>query len=130
VGDPYTIKNLTDVEDSAAKFGHGDVGEARFINDELETEQTGLSHHKLNPNARQAFGHRHEDVEEVYVVLAGAGQVKLDDEIVDVNPRDAIRVEPSVVRAFQAGPDGLEVLAFSPQRKDDRGEVLPDWWSD
>jgi mannose-6-phosphate isomerase-like protein (cupin superfamily) len=67
---------------------------------------------------------------EVYAVIAGAGQVKLDDEIVDLKTLDVVRVDPQVVRAFQAGPEGLEVIAFSPRRKDDRGEVLPDWWSD
>jgi mannose-6-phosphate isomerase-like protein (cupin superfamily) len=126
----YKIKNLADVEDSAAKFGFGHVGEARFPNTELEGEQVGLSEHRLNPNARQAFGHRHESTEEVYVVVEGSGRVRLDDEIVDVSARDAIRVGPDVVRAFEAGPDGLAVIAFSARNPDDRGEMLNDWWTD
>jgi mannose-6-phosphate isomerase-like protein (cupin superfamily) len=127
---PYTIRNVRDVEDSAEKFGFGHVGEARFANEYLDTEQVGMSHHKVNADARQAFGHRHEDVEEVYFVVAGSGRVKLDDDIVDVSERDAIRVSPQVVRCFEAGPDGLELIAFSPRRGDDRGEMLPDWWTD
>jgi mannose-6-phosphate isomerase-like protein (cupin superfamily) len=126
----YTIKSLDEVEDSAAKFGFGHLGEARFANAALETEQTGLSNHRLKPNARQAFGHRHDEAEEVYVVIRGSGRAKLDDEIVEVSERDAIRVSPGVVRAFEAGPDGLELIAFGPRRPDDRGEMLPDWWSD
>jgi hypothetical protein len=54
----------------------------------------------------------------------------LDDEIVDVSARDAIRVGPDVVRAFEAGPDGLAVIAFSARNPDDRGEMLNDWWTD
>jgi mannose-6-phosphate isomerase-like protein (cupin superfamily) len=127
---PYTIKNVDEVEDSAAKFGFGHVGEARFANEDLETEQTGMSHHKVRPNTRQAFGHKHEEVEEVYFVVSGSGRIKLDDDIIELNERDAVRISPQVVRCLEGGPEGIEVLAFSPRRKDDRGEVLPDWWSD
>ena len=127
---PYTKKSVKEVEDSAAKFGFGDLGEARFANDDLETEQTGVSHHRVNPNTRQAFGHKHEDVEEVYFVVSGSGRIKLDDEIVEIEESDAIRISPDVVRCLEGGPDGIEVLAFSPRRTDDRGEMLPDWWSD
>jgi mannose-6-phosphate isomerase-like protein (cupin superfamily) len=130
MSDSYTKTNFSEVEDSAAKFGFGHVGEARFANDDLETEQTGVSHHKVKPNSRQAFAHRHADVEEVYFVVSGSGRIKLDDEIVEITELDAIRIAPDVVRCLEGGPDGVEVLAFSPRRKDDRGEMLPDWWSD
>jgi mannose-6-phosphate isomerase-like protein (cupin superfamily) len=128
--DPYTIKNLEQVEDAAAKYGFGEAGEARFANSDLETEQAGLSHHRVKPNLRQAFAHHHEEVEEVYVVIAGSGRIKLDDEIVEISTYDAIRISPTVVRQLEAGPDGLEVLAFSPRRADDRGKMLTDWWTD
>jgi mannose-6-phosphate isomerase-like protein (cupin superfamily) len=127
---PYTIKNLSEVEDSAAKFGFGHVGEARFPNDDLDNEQTGLSHHRVKPNSRQAFGHKHDEVEEVYFVVSGTGRIKLDDEIVEIKELDAIRISPQVVRCLEGGPEGVEVLAVSPRRKDDPGEVLPDWWQD
>ena len=126
---PYTVKKLTDVEDSAAKFGVGEVQEARFANDDLDAEHTGVSHHRLNPDRRQAFGHKHDNAEEVYVVIAGSGRVKLDDDIVDIERLDAIRVAPGVVRAFEAGPEGMEMLAVGP-RHDGDGEVLQGWWAD
>src|SRR5919199_4462563 len=96
----YTLRNLSDVEDSAVRFGVGDVQEARFANDDLEVEQTGLSYHRLRPGKRQGFGHRHDEAEEVYVVLSGSGRVKLDDEIVELAPLDAIRLAPEVTRSF------------------------------
>jgi len=65
----------------------------------------------------------------VYVVLRGSGQAKLDDQLVELRTLDAIRVAPGVTRAFQAGRDGLELLAFGP-RHDGDGDVLPGWWSD
>ena len=126
---PFTLKNLAEVDDSAPKFGYAEVQEARFAKDELEAEQTGVSYQRVKPGKRQAFAHRHERAEEVYVVLSGSGQAKLDDQLVELRRLDAIRVAPGVTRAFQAGPDGLELLAFGP-RHDGDGDVLPGWWSD
>ncbi|MFL5819812.1 MAG: cupin domain-containing protein [Solirubrobacteraceae bacterium] len=126
---PYTLKKLTEVEDSAPRFGLAEVQETRFANDDLEVERTGLSYHRLNPGKRQGFGHRHEEAEEVYVVLSGSARVKLDEEILEVEALDAIRVAPPVIRAFEAGPDGLELLAFGPRHTGD-GEVIRDWWTD
>jgi len=105
------------------------MGEARFAKGDLETEQTGASYHRLNANTRQPFGHKHEKAEEIYVVVSGSGRLKLDEDIVDVKELDAIRVSPTVTRAFEAGPDGLEVIAFG-ARHDGDGEVIPGWWSD
>ena len=126
---PYTLKKLTDVDDSATKFGYGDVQEARFATRDLEAEHTGVSHHRVKPGKRQGFAHKHENAEEVYVVLAGSGRVKLDDEIVDIEALDAIRVSPGVTRQFEAGPDGIELIACGPRHEGD-GELLPGWWAD
>jgi mannose-6-phosphate isomerase-like protein (cupin superfamily) len=126
---PFTHKKLTDVKDSAPEFGMEDVQEARFAKGDLEAEETGVSHHRLKPEQRTPFGHRHEQAEEVYIVIAGSGRLKLDDEIIEVERLDAIRVSPEVVRAFEAGPEGIEVLAVG-ARHDGDGEVIPGWWSD
>lgn len=126
---PYTVMRLTDVKDSAQQFGVGGDMEARFAKDELDAERTGLSHHRLKPTKRQPFGHKHDQAEEIYVVLGGSGRVKLDDDVVEVEPLDAIRVAPGVIRAFEAGPGGLEVLAVG-ARHDGDGEIVADWWTD
>ena len=125
----YTLKKLADVEDSAVRFGINEVQEARFATNDLEAEHTGVSYHRVKPGKRQAFAHKHENAEEVYVVLAGSGRVKLDDEIVAIEPLDAIRVAPEVIRIFEGGSEGLEILAFGPRHKGD-GVVLNDWWTD
>jgi mannose-6-phosphate isomerase-like protein (cupin superfamily) len=126
---PYTLKNLAEIEDSAPKSGFGDVQEARFAKDALDTEATGFSYHRVKAQQRQPFAHRHERAEEVYVVLAGSGRVKLDDEVIELRALDAIRVAPEVTRAFEAGPSGLDVLAFGPRREGD-GEIVMGWWTD
>ena len=115
----YTIKNLRDVEDMAASQGFGEVQEARFAHGDLDSEQSGISLQKVKPGKRHAFAHRHKDAEEIYVVIAGSGRVKLDDEVKEVKELDAIRIAPSVTRAFEADDDGLEILAFSPRAQGD-----------
>ena len=126
---PYTHKNLREVEDSAPKFGYDELQEARFANRDLETEDTGVSHLRVKPGKRQGFAHKHDEAEEVYVVVSGSGRVKLDDEIIEVTELDAIRVSPGVIRQLEGGPEGIEVIAFGP-RHDGDGELLAGWWSD
>jgi mannose-6-phosphate isomerase-like protein (cupin superfamily) len=93
----------------------------------MDAENTGLSYHVVRPEQRQGFGHRHENAEEIYVVLSGSGKAKLDEEILDIETMDAIRVAPQVTRAFEAGPEGLELLAFGPRHEGD-GELVQDFW--
>jgi hypothetical protein len=60
-------------------------------------------------------------------VLTGTGRVKLDDEVIDIGPMDAIRVAPSVARAFEAGRGGLVLLVFGPHHAGDH-ELIQDFW--
>jgi mannose-6-phosphate isomerase-like protein (cupin superfamily) len=125
----YTVKNLKQVENMAEKFGMSGGLEARFARGALELENFGLSYQRLEPNFRIPFGHKHGEQEEVYVVLSGSARLKLDDEIVELEQWDAIRVPGEVTRNFEGGPDGAEVLAIgAPVAKDT--EMLQGWWSD
>jgi mannose-6-phosphate isomerase-like protein (cupin superfamily) len=124
----FTIKNLREVEDVAPRFGFSEVQEARFARGDLESETIGLAFHRVKPGKRQAFAHRHEQAEEIYVVLSGTGRIKLNDEVREVQPLDAIRVAPEVARAFEAGPDGLELLVFGPRHAGDAEVVSEDFW--
>jgi mannose-6-phosphate isomerase-like protein (cupin superfamily) len=126
---PYTRKKLTEVDDSAVKGGFSEVQEARFATKDLDAEHTGVGHLRVKPSKRQAFAHRHDDAEEVYVILAGSGRMKLDDDIIEIDELDAICVSPGVTRIFEGGPVGLEVLVFGPRHEGD-GEIFPGWWSD
>ena len=125
----YSIKNLREVDDVASRFGFSEVQEARFARKDLGSETIGLAFHIVKPNCRQAFAHRHEQAEEIYVVLSGTGRVKLDDDVREIRPMDAIRVAPPVARAFAADAEGLELLVFGPRHESD-GEVLrEDFWA-
>jgi|SRR5438874_918910 mannose-6-phosphate isomerase-like protein (cupin superfamily) len=126
----YTIKNLREVEDMAPRFGFQEVQEARFAYRDLDAETIGMAFHRVKPSCRQGFAHRHHQAEEVYVVLSGSGRMKLDADVIDVGPMDAVRVAPPVARAFEAGPEGIELLVFGPRHEKD-GEVLQeDFWAE
>jgi uncharacterized cupin superfamily protein len=123
----YVIKNLRDVDDMAPKFGFETVQEARFPWRDLGAERTGLALIRVKPGQRQAFAHRHEEAEEIYVVIGGNGRIKLDDDVQNVRPLDAIRIAPGVARSVEAGPDGIEYLAFGPHHEGD-AEMIQDFW--
>ena len=125
----YAKKNLQTVHDSAGDYGLTDSQEARFPRRDLGAEQTGLNYLIVKPGQREAFAHRHRTAEEIYVVLSGGGRVKLDDDVVELAPLDAVRVSPGVTRSFEAGHDGLEVLVFGPHVEGD-GETVQGFWSE
>jgi uncharacterized cupin superfamily protein len=124
----YTLLNLEDVEDRAPAFGIT-FGEVRFPRTEVGATQTGFGVQRIHAGARQTFGHRHEQAEEIYLVLSGSGAVKLDDEVRKLRARDILRVAPAVMRCFEAGPEGMEVLAFGAHHEHD-GETAQDFWQD
>ena len=125
----YTVKNLKDVPDMAAERPE-DI-EARFARSQLGSEHLGVSYFRYGSGFRSAMGHSHIEQEEVYVVVAGSGRVKLDDEIRDLRQWDVVRVAPAVVRAFEAGPDGLELIVVGSDRPEEGdGQMVPDWWTD
>jgi mannose-6-phosphate isomerase-like protein (cupin superfamily) len=125
----YAKKNLLTVHDSAVDYGLTESQEARFPRRDLGAEQTGMNYLVVKPGQREAFAHRHRTAEEIYVVLSGGGRVKLDDDVVDLEPLDAVRVSPGVTRSFEAGHYGLEVLVFGPHVEGD-GETVQGFWDE
>jgi mannose-6-phosphate isomerase-like protein (cupin superfamily)/ABC-type transporter Mla MlaB component len=125
----YTHTNLADVEDAAVEGGFSESQEARFAGDDLDLETLGVSYQVVKPGKRHAFGHRHKEAEEVYVVLAGSGKVRLDDDELPVKRLDAIRVAPEVTRGFEAGSDGLELIVFSRKTPGD-AEIVADFFEE
>ncbi len=125
----YSIKNLKDVDDSAADRG-SDI-EARFGRKHLDSDHLGVSYFRYGPAYKAPFGHRHREQEEAYVVVAGSGRIKLDDEVIDLQQWDVVRVAPDVVRAFEGGPNGLELIAIGSDRPEGGdGEMVHDFWTD
>jgi uncharacterized cupin superfamily protein len=126
----YTKKNLKDVENVAPKFDMPDGMDARFARTDLGGETLGLSVMKLDPGFRIPFGHKHSDQEEVYVVVNGSGRVKVDDEVVELRQWDAIRFDKDTMRNMEAGPEGIEYIAFGAGTDPTDAEMAPGWWGD
>jgi mannose-6-phosphate isomerase-like protein (cupin superfamily) len=125
----FTHINLADVDDAAIPNGFADRWEAHVARTALDAKETGVSHFRIHPGRRSPFAHRHSEAEEIYVILGGSGRMRLGTETRDVGRLDAIRVAPDVVRAFEAGSDGLEILVFGRHHAAD-GELVKDGWVD
>jgi mannose-6-phosphate isomerase-like protein (cupin superfamily) len=125
----FTKVSLAAVHDAAPANGFGDRWEARVAGGARAGGRPRRPLFRLLPGKRSPFAHRHTEAEEIYVVLSGSGRVKLDDELLDVGPLDSIRVAPATARAFEAGQDGLEFLAFGAHHPGD-GELVEDPWTD
>ena len=124
----YTIVNLKETEDQAPKFGLSPDLEARFARDALEAELIGLSYQRLAPNFRVPFGHRQKTQEEIYVVISGSLRIKLDDEVKELHPWDAVRVSKETWRGLEAGPGGAELIAIGAPGGPGDAEIEQGWW--
>ncbi len=127
----YTHLNLKDVEDQAPKFDMSPDLEFRSARVPLEMENAGISYMRVAPNYRQPFGHHQKVQEEVYVLLSGSARLKLGDEVIELKPLDAVRVDRETVRNVEGGPEGAELIAFgAPNTGPGDAEVVQGWWMD
>jgi mannose-6-phosphate isomerase-like protein (cupin superfamily) len=125
----HATANIETAKDFAPEYGYDEMGEARFLRDALGAERIGMAHYRMKPDRRIGFGHRHGESEEIYVVVSGSGRFKIEDEIIDVGPKDVVYCAPEAMREWESGPDGLELIAFGAHKEGD-GEVQQGWWAD
>ena len=125
----FTRINLRDIEDTVSKRVPGMEG--RFARKHLGSRDLGVSHFRYAPNLRSPLAHSHREQEEAYVVVAGSGRALLDVELVELVQWDILRIAPEVVRAFEAGADGLELIAIGgPKPADGDGVSGEAVWPD
>jgi len=123
----FTILNLRELENVVGDRAPGVEG--RFGRSKLDSRDLGVSLFSWAPGVRSPAAHRHREQEEAYVVVAGSGQALLDGELQELRRWDVLRVAPEVVRAFAAGPDGLELIAIGgPKPADGDGEMAEAAW--
>jgi len=132
---PFTRTNLrADVDNVGPNFDGAPDLEFRLATNALALEHSGLGYQRIPPGYRFPYGHTHRTQEEVYVVVGGSGRMKLDDQIVELEPWDAVRVAPGTWRGYEAGPDGLELLVIGAPNLGDAPredvEGRRDWWAD
>lgn len=126
----YTIKRLEEVDDVLGDY----PGEMRMLTRDLEAEQVAFTYRRMpeHTGGKGSYGHRHEEQEEIYFVVSGKLQFKLDDEIVELEGGTAIRVAPQTWRSvWNDEPEDAELVIVSkvvPGGAKDDAEYLEDFW--
>ncbi len=118
----FAAVNLLEIEDSVGDRAPGIEG--RFARKHLDSRDLGVSLFRYAANVRSPMSHSHREQEEAYVVVAGSGRVLLDNEVHELRQWDVVRVAPEVVRAFEAGADGLDIVAIGGPKPEDGDGVM------
>jgi quercetin dioxygenase-like cupin family protein len=123
----FSTVNLLDLENAIGDRAPGIEG--HFARKHLQSRDLGVSLFRYAPDLRSPIGHSHREQEEAYIVVAGSGRVLLGNEVHELRQWDVVRVAPEVVRAFEAGPDGLDIVAVGGPRPEDGDGVMgpADW---
>jgi uncharacterized cupin superfamily protein len=121
----YAHVNFDEIEPSPNQDGF----EGRFARKFIGSRDLGVSRWRYGPGVRSPKAHRHREQEEAYVVASGSGRALLDGEVVELREGDVLRLSPAVTRAFEGGPDGLELIAIGgPKPEGGDGEVVDATW--
>jgi uncharacterized cupin superfamily protein len=64
---------------------------------QLGAESLGARLWRLAPG-QASTRHRHRDQEELYILLEGSGRVRVDGELLTLEPLDSLLVEPAALR--------------------------------
>jgi mannose-6-phosphate isomerase-like protein (cupin superfamily) len=129
----YSVARVADVPDMAADVGMDpDHFEIRFLRQPLDLQNFAVTFERFGGGWRPARGHRHGVQEEVYFLVSGRAQGKLDDEVIDLEPWTAVRVPPQTARAFRAAgdEDAVFVTIAAPQADFGDVEFIQDFWTD
>jgi mannose-6-phosphate isomerase-like protein (cupin superfamily) len=123
--------NLKEVDNQGPNFGLDEKDyELRMARVRLGCEHCGISYRRSAPGFRDPFGHRHKRQEEIYILVTGSARMKLDDEVLEMQPWTAIRVAPETMRAVEGGSDGAELIVIgAPNTGPGDGETQPGWWT-
>lgn len=125
----YSIVKADQAEDA---YADSDVpGEFRSLSEALEAEQLAVTLIRVPPHSdfEQGTGHRHEEIEEVYLVTRGTLTMRFGEAIETVGPGSAVRVAPQTVRSHRnEGDEPVEMWAISPAGDSDGGEKVEDFW--
>lgn len=83
-----------------------------FIERPLDLDFFGVTVNLTHPGEGSTGWHSHRVLEELYLFLAGQGEMALDGEVVPVQAGTAVRVAQGVMRAWRCRPDSPEPLAW------------------
>jgi mannose-6-phosphate isomerase-like protein (cupin superfamily) len=127
----FTVRHLDDVPDILGDY----PGEMRFLTEQLGSEQIAFTYRRMpeKTGGKGAYGHRHKQQEEIYFVISGRLEFKLEDEVMELGPGSAVRVAPEVTRSvWNEGPEDAQLVICSVKVDDPRAdaETVEDFWPD
>jgi mannose-6-phosphate isomerase-like protein (cupin superfamily) len=125
----YTVVHREEADDVLGDY----PGEMRMLASQLGSEQVAFTYRRMpqHTGGKGGYGHRHRTQEEIYYVISGTLQFKLDEDVVDVGAGNAVRVAPDVVRSvWNDEPDDAELLIVSVVNTtgDEDADLIPDFW--
>lgn len=123
----YTVKGFGDVPDVLGDY----PGEMRMLTRDLGNEQVAVTWRKMpaQSGGKGGYGHRHRRQEEVYMVLEGTLQFKIEDEVMDVPAHTAVRIAAGTTRSiWNEGPDEVSLVIVSIRLDEADHEIVEDFW--
>ena len=83
---------------------------------QLEARQLGARLWRLKPG-QASTRHRHVDQEELYLLVEGKGRIRVDEDLLTLQPLDSVLVEPSSARQVfnDTDADQLWFVAGAPR---------------
>ena len=126
----YSFKQLEEIPDVLGDY----PGEMRMTAaSDLGTEQVSFTWRRMpaQTGGKGSYGHRHKTQEEIYFIVSGSLQFKLEDEVLDLPEGTVVRIAPEVVRSvWNEGPTDAVLIMCSIKSDDPEGdhETIPDFW--
>ena len=123
----YVIKRLEEAPDVLGDY----PGEMRMLAGPLGSEQVAFTYRRLpqHTGGKGSYGHRHAEQEEIYYVISGKLQFKLEDDVIECEQGTAVRVAPEVYRSvWNEEPEDAEIVIVSTRVDDTKPEYKPDFW--
>jgi mannose-6-phosphate isomerase-like protein (cupin superfamily) len=128
----YTVKSFEDIPDVSGDY----PGEMRMsAAGDLGNEQIAFTWRRMPPNTggKGSYGHRHGKDEEIYFILEGTVQFKLEDEILALGAGQVVRCAPEVVRSvWNEGPEDVVLMVVGRRSEDPSADVekVDGFWPD
>jgi uncharacterized cupin superfamily protein len=125
----YTVVSREDADDILGDY----PGEMRMLTGPLGTEQIAFTWRRMpeGSGGRGSYGHFHKTQEEILYVISGHLHAKLDDDLVELGPGQAVRIAPECVRSIHNdGPEDAEIVLVSVRVEDGRADTdtVADFW--
>jgi len=128
----YSVATRDQAADWMAEYPA--FGEMRSYTGALDCGEVAFTWRLMPPETRGkgSYGHRHKAQEEVYFVIQGTVQFKVDDDEFEAGPHTAVRISTDAYRSVHNdGPEEAELIICSRRAQGDEAaseKTDTDFW--